>query len=43
MLTGINWDRVLQKYDEYNPDYRRRYMDEELDDHEYDDKSEEEE
>lgn len=31
-----NWDRLLEKNDECNPDYRRRFMDE-VDDEEDDD------
>lgn len=30
-MNNINWDRILAKYDEYNADYRRRFMDEDDD------------
>lgn len=42
MLTGINWDKVLQKHDEYNPDYRRRYMDEGIEEQENNESEEKE-
>ena len=29
--NNINWDRILEKHDEYNSDYRRRFMDEDDD------------
>ena len=27
-MNNINWDRILENHDEYNADYRRRFMDE---------------
>ncbi|MFC2680768.1 hypothetical protein [Limosilactobacillus vaginalis] len=30
-MNNINWDRILEKHDEYNSDYRRRFMDEDDD------------
>lgn len=30
-MNNINWDRLLQKHDENNADYRRRFMDDDED------------
>lgn len=30
-MNNINCDRILEKHDEYNSDYRRRFMDDDDD------------
>lgn len=31
-MNNIDWDRILSKHDEYNDDYRRRFMDDDEED-----------
>ena len=38
-MNNINWDRILEKHDEYNSDYRRRFMDEDDDEMDEQEKS----
>lgn len=41
-MNNINWDRILEKHDEYNSDYRRRFMDEDDWDYQAEDEAEDE-